>query len=206
MAVTLAGMLQGALGPTHRSDAADLARRIDERRRATLDLTARFIQTYRSGAIGREIVERGVLFMKRPGRMLWEYRYPEKKTFVADGKNFYFYVPAERQVIVRSQAGERGVPALLLSEETSILTEFDVALEEAPPGVHRVRLVPRKPDPEVETVLLDVDPTYRIRTVRIEDAQGNQSRFDFDDLKENVGLKDRLFRFEIPRGVEVITG
>jgi outer membrane lipoprotein-sorting protein len=32
------------------------------------------------------------------------------------------------------------------------------------------------------------------------------SRFDFDDIRENVGLKDRLFRFEIPRGVEVVSG
>ena len=25
-------------------------------------------------------------------------------------------------------------------------------------------------------------------------------------IRENVGLKDRLFRFEIPRGVEVVSG
>ena len=30
--------------------------------------------------------------------------------------------------------------------------------------------------------------------------------FEFDDIRENVGLKDRLFRFEIPRGVEVVSG
>ena len=38
------------------------------------------------------------------------------------------------------------------------------------------------------------------------DVQGNRSRFDFDDLRENVGLTDGLFRFEVPQGVEVVTG
>jgi outer membrane lipoprotein-sorting protein len=42
--------------------------------------------------------------------------------------------------------------------------------------------------------------------VQIVDAQGNRSRFDFEDMRENVGLKDSLFHFEIPRGVELVSG
>ena len=83
--------------------AKGLIERMEERTRRTTSLTAEFVQTYRSAALGREQVERGTLKIKRPGRMLWEYREPERKTFLSDGKAFYFYVPAERQVIVREQ-------------------------------------------------------------------------------------------------------
>ncbi len=205
IALGLAGILAGPGDPPP-SPAESLARRVESRHRALVDLTARFVQTYRSGAIGREVVEKGTLSLKPPGRMLWEYREPERKTFVSDGRRFYFYVPADRQVIVRDQADMRGIPALLLSGRSDILSQFEVGLETAPPGRQRLRLVPKAPDPEVERVYVDVDDTARIRGILVLDAQGNRSAFEFDQIRENVGLKDRIFDFEIPRGVEVVTG
>lgn len=199
--------LQGAPAAATVGPAQALARRIEQRHQRVADLTARFVQTYRSGLLSQEVVERGVLSLKRPGRMLWEYRDPEKKTFVSDGKTFYFYIPADRQVIVREQAGERGLPALLLSGREDLLRDFDASLETPPaPGMQRLRLTPKKADAEVERVFLDVDQGDRIRAVRVRDAQGNESRFEFDGIRENVGLPDRLFRFEVPKGVEVVAG
>jgi outer membrane lipoprotein-sorting protein len=66
--------------------------------------------------------------------------------------------------------------------------------------------VPKAPDPELDRVYLEVDPSYRIRSIDILDPQGNRSRFEFQDMRENVGLPDRLFHFEVPQGVEVISG
>ena len=55
-------------------------------------------------------------------------------------------------------------------------------------------------------MLVDVDETARIRGIDVVDAQGNRSRFVFDQIRENVGLKDRMFDFQIPSGVEVVAG
>jgi outer membrane lipoprotein carrier protein len=208
-ALGLTGTLVAALAvaaPASTSPAEDLARRIEARHRGVRDLTARFVQTYRSGALGREVVEKGVLSLKPPSRMRWEYRDPEKKTFVSDGKTSYFYVPADRQVIRREQSDSRDLPATLLSGHADIVATFDVALESGPAGRPRLRLTPRKPEPEIEHLYVDVDGADRIRSILVVDAQGNRSQFAFDDIRENVGLDDRLFRFEVPRGVEVITG
>ena len=208
-ALGLTGTLVAALAvaaPASTSPAEDLARRIEARHRGVRDLTARFVQTYRSGALGREVVEKGVLSLKPPSRMRWEYRDPEKKTFVSDGKTSYFYVPADRQVIRREQSDSRDLPAMLLSGHADIVTTFDVALESGPAGLQRLRLTPRKPEPEIEHLYVDVDGADRIRAILVVDAQGNRSQFAFDDIRENVGLDDRLFRFDVPRGVEVIAG
>jgi outer membrane lipoprotein carrier protein len=185
--------------------AEELARKLEERHRRLTDFTARFVQKYRSGTLGREVVERGVVSIKQPGRMRWEYQEPEKKLFVSDGKTFYFYVPADKQVVVREQAGERSVPAQLLSGRGDLLTEFTATIDDSP-GARRLRLTPRSPDPEVQSVLVDLDDQARIRSIQVVDAQGNRSVFEFHDIKENVGLKDKLFHFEVPRGVEVVTG
>lgn len=200
-------LLLAALPALAQDPALDLARRVDQRQVGVRDLTARFEQRYRSGALGRELVERGTLAIRRPGRMRWEYQEPERKTFVADGRRFWFYVPADRQVIVRERDGERGLTARLLSGEGGLVSQFEVGLEAEPrPGLQRLRLVPRQPDPEVERVYLDVDAQARIVGLELIDAQGNRSRFRFEDLKENVGLGEGRFTFEVPAGVEVVAG
>lgn len=200
-------LLFGALAmPSDGETAQEVARRVEARLVQPSDLRARFVQTYRSGMLGREVRESGQLALKRPGRMRWEYDTPEKKTFVSDGRTFYFYVPADRQVIVREQKDATGVAGLLLSGQGAPLAPFEPELEPAPAGLTRLRLVPRKPDPDIEELRLDVDAAYRVRAIEVLDASGNRSRFQFDELRENVGLKDELFRFEPPRGVEVIAG
>lgn len=187
------------------ASAEGLIKRVEERARRTTTLSAEFIQTYRSAALGRELVERGTLQIKRPGRMRWEYQQPEKKTFISDGKTFYFYVPSERQVIVRERSGERGVAVSLLSGEAGILSQFQASPEPEGEG-RRVKLVPRKPDPDVDRAYLELDADARIVGIEIWDAQGNKSRFTFGRLRENVALDDRLFRFQVPKGVAVIGG
>jgi outer membrane lipoprotein carrier protein len=204
MALGLTGTLVAALAAASPS-AEDLARRVDARQKSVRDLTARFTQSYRSGVLGREVVERGTLAIKKPGRMRWEYKEPEKKLFVSDGKQFFFYVPADRQVIVKDQAGEQGIPAFLLAGQ-GILEQFQVFAEPPLAGRERLRLVPRKPDGEVERIYLDVDAEARVRAIEVWDVQGGHSRFQFEDVKENLGLPDAQFKFEVPRGVEVVAG
>jgi outer membrane lipoprotein carrier protein len=187
--------------------ARSLVRKVEERHGRAADLVARFSQSYRSGLLGREIVERGVVSIKRPGRMRWEYKDPEAKLFVSDGRTFYFYVPADRQVVVSEQDVERSLAGRLLSGKGGLLEEFDASLEEPlEEGVLRIKLVPRREQAEVERAFLDVEPSGRIRSILLEDVQGNRTRFRFEGVRENTGVPDKLFRFEVPAGVEVIRG
>ncbi len=224
-AVTLAGPLAGVQAQSSDPRAADpraaadsratadartaesLLRKIEERNARTRDLVARFTQSYRSGMLGREVTERGVVFVKHPGRMRWEYKDPERKLFVSDGKTFYFYVPADKQVIVSEQDEQRSLAARLLFGKSGLAEEFSAALDAAPePGVFRLLLVPRREQADVQRATIDLEPSGRIRGILLEDVQGNRTRFRFDDVRENTGLPDELFRFEAPKGVEVIRG
>ena len=178
MTFVISALLAALLAPAAPKTAAEfLARRIEERQEATPDLVARFTQTYRSGALGRTLVERGEVKVKRPGRMLWEYKTPEKKTFVSDGQKFYFYVPADKQVIVRDQDTARGLPALLLSGKGAVLGEFVASLETGPPGRSRLKLVPRAPDPEIARVFLEADAVLPHPTDRGRRRPGQPERF-----------------------------
>ena len=78
--------------------------------------------------------------------------------------------------------------------------------EGATPGLHALKLVPRRAEAEYQSLILLVDPaTLQIRGLTTVDHQGGESTFTFTNLKENRNLSDKIFAFQIPRGVDVIT-
>jgi outer membrane lipoprotein carrier protein len=187
--------------------AETLLQRLEERAARTSDLVARFRQSYRSSMLGREVSERGVVSIKRPGRMRWEYLDPERKLFISDGRTFFFYVPADKQVIVSEQDVRHSLAARLLFGRGGLRQEFQPSLEEPlEEGVVRLKLVPRSEQPDVARAFVDMEPQGALRSIQLDDVQGNRTIFRFERLRENAGLADALFRFELPKGVEVIRG
>jgi outer membrane lipoprotein carrier protein len=185
-------------------DAESLLSRFDARSRTIHDFTAKFTQTYRSGALGRALVESGTLKVKRPSRMLFEYLNPDKKLFVADSDRYYFYVPRDKQVMVQDQRGDRRATARVLAEGR-ILEHFKCVGEETDPLGRKLILAPLDKDPSVARVSIVLDSELRLVALEIKDAEGSTSRLVFEGFKENVGLKDSEFHFEVPKGVEVIS-
>jgi outer membrane lipoprotein-sorting protein len=79
------------------------------------------------------------------------------------------------------------------------------APENSPAGVRALKLVPRKPQPDYDWLILLVDPTtLALKGLVTSDSQGGTSSLAFQNLKENVGLADKEFVFNVPRGVEII--
>ena len=75
-----------------------------------------------------------------------------------------------------------------------------------PAGTKALKLVPKTPQPDYDWIVLLVDPaTLGLRGLMSTDAQGGTSTFSFVNLKENVGLADKEFAFQMPRGVDVVT-
>ena len=206
-AFTASLLLAAQVSGSDESLARTLVRTIEQHHAQTTDLVARFSQSYRSGLLGREITERGVVQIKAPGRMRWEYKDPEPKLFVTDGRTFYFYVPADKQVVVSEQDVRHSLAARLLSGKGGILDEFTASVEQPEEeGVLRLKLVPREAQADVERATVDMEPSGQIRAILLEDVQGNRTRFRFEGVRENTGVADRVFRFEVPKGVEVIQG
>lgn len=188
------------------AEAHALLASFDARNLSVRDFTAQFTQTYRSGALGRAIVETGTLKVKRPSRMLFEYRSPDKKTFVADGESYYFYVPRDKQVMVQTQRGDRRATARILAEG-KLLDHFTCVGEEKDALGRKLILAPKEggKDPNIARLAVVLDKNLRLLALEIQDAEGSTSRLVFEGFKENVGLKDAEFRFEVPKGVEVIS-
>lgn len=187
-----------------------LAASIQQRYDTIRDFEGDFVQTYEGGVLRTKTTERGTVAIKRPGRMRWVYTKPERKEFVSDGTRVYSYLPADKQVIVSPMPDATATtPALFLTGRGHLVRDFTASFTELPgalPGTLVLKLVPKKSDPELEWLVLGVDPgTFQIRQLVAADRQGGRSAFTFTNLKENRGLSDKIFEFHIPRGVDVVT-
>jgi outer membrane lipoprotein carrier protein len=189
----------------------ELVRRIQTHLDDVRDFQARFTQRYHRQIIGKVITESGVVAIKKPGRMRWDYTNPEEKLFVTDGEKTYFYVPEERQVIVsHAPGGALGLtpdsPLTLLAGRSRLEEAFEVYPAESEPQVGGtvLRLVPRRPQEDFEEIEIEAEDAGRVRRVQLVDSQGNRTDFFFDEIKENQDIPDTLFLFTVPSGVDII--
>ena len=187
-----------------------VAERVQTRYDTIRDFEADFVQTYEGGVLRKKTTERGTVAIKRPGRMRWVYTQPERKEFVSDGTRMYSYLPADKQVIVSpAPEGQSNTPALFLTGKGNLARDFTPSFAELPTplaGLTALKLVPKRADPDVQSLILGVDPaTFQIRLLVATDPQGGTSTFTFSNLKENRGISDKIFEFRIPRGVDVVT-
>ena len=108
--------------------------------------------------------------------------------------------------MVQNQRGDRRATARILAEGR-LLDHFKCVGEEKDALGRKLILVPidKDKDPNVTRIAVILDPQLRLLALEIQDAEGSTSRMVFDGFKENVGLKDKEFRFDVPKGVEVIS-
>ena len=83
--------------PPRRPPITDLMSRVQGRWELILDLSGEFEQSYTGGVLRTSVIERGNMFIKKPGRMRWRYTLPENKLFISDGETLYSYYPLDRQ-------------------------------------------------------------------------------------------------------------
>ncbi|MBI3262936.1 MAG: outer membrane lipoprotein chaperone LolA, partial [Acidobacteria bacterium] len=193
-----------------RPSPAELAKNIQGHYSRIQDFSADFLHTYEGGVLRRKAQERGTVLIKKPGKMRWSYREPERKLFVSDGQTIYAYIPTDRQVIVSKlpSGNDASTPALFLTGAGDLLRDFVVSDPHEAPGLrdsYTLQLVPRSHEPEYEVLLLTVDrKTLGLRGLVAHDHQGGRSSFVFTNLKENIRISDKEFVFQMPKGVEIV--
>ena len=196
-----------AAAPT--PDAHTIAASVDRHYNQLHTLQCEFTEIY-TGA-GMERTESGTLWLKKPGKMRWEYRSPREKLFVSDGKDAWFYVPGERQARrteVRKLDDLRSPLAFLLGK-TRLERELhglSLAPDVAPLAPEDVMLrgVPQAMAGRVSQVLLEITPDHWIDRILIEEGDGSTTEYRFSGAKEDLKIADQRFQFAVPDGVEVV--
>jgi len=195
-------------------DIHSIAAAVDEHYNHLRSLQAEFTEIYRGS--GMERTEAGTVWLakgglKKPGKMRWEYRSPREKLFVSDGKEAWFYVPADRQARkteARKLDDIRSPLAFLLgkSKLEKELQGLSLAPDVAPlvAGDVVLRGVPEALADRVSEILLEVTPAHRIVRIVINDVDGSVTEYRFSDEKENEAIPEGRFEFSPPAGTETV--
>jgi chaperone LolA len=184
--------------------------RLESSYHAVQTLKAEFVQTY--VADGRTRVESGSVFFARGGRMRWDYRQPEEKIFVSDGKHLLLYVPAEKQM-TRSRvkaSDDARVPFRLLLSRLNLRRVFghiefaDQSLHPEP-GDRVLRAIPKHEDEGgYHEVLMEITSAFDIRRLVIHFSDQSSMDFEFKSIDRNAPLNPSIFSFTPPAGTDVI--
>jgi len=180
---------------------------------ATLqDLSARFRQTATNRSLGQVQEASGEVFLKRPGKMRWEYRKPDERLYVTDGKTLWAYNPLDKQVMVQEveAAFTSRLPLAFLAGDCQLRNAFQVSLLEhagtrAAAGSAILDLRPKQPEGGIDRMLLEVNlQTGLVERATLFDAAGNTTVIALSDIAVNPGLPDRQFSFSPPAGTTVV--
>jgi outer membrane lipoprotein carrier protein len=192
-------------------DVKTVAAAVDAHYNHLRTLQAEFTEVYRGSGIDR--TETGTLWLKKPGKMRWEYRSPREKLFVSDGKDAWFYVPEDRQA--RKSAAKKlddiRSPLAFLLGKTKLEKELR-GLSLAPDSAAMqsgnvvLRGVPQGMEDRVSEVLLEVTPDHQIARIVIQEVDGGATEYRFGEMKEDVAIGDRRFQFQPPAGTETVDG
>ena len=172
----------------------------------TEDLTANFIQQYTRVAISRTSESRGVVTIRKPGMMRWDYSQPEKKSFIADGKTLVIYEPEEEQAIIdrNFRSSQLNSSMGFLWGNGKLADSFKV-LSSKKEGSNTVLTLKPKADATYTKLTLTVETkSGQVLESKLFETAGNTNHFKFRDIKTNTKVPTSRFKFVPPSDIDVI--
>lgn len=186
-------------------DAAALAGRIQARQATIRDFTADFTETVSSPLLPSTSKEQGEIKIKKPGRLRMAYRTGDRNVFVSDGTMLYSHFVPDRYVTQSPLPDAEAAPTWLsfLSGRGDLARDFTARLSDVQPQDEwHLLLTPRQPQADFASLTLQVDrKSLQLRGLTVVNTQRTTNNYRFNNLRENVGLPDRDFLFQMPRGV-----
>ncbi|MCL6545279.1 MAG: outer membrane lipoprotein carrier protein LolA [Bryobacteraceae bacterium] len=186
-------------------DLSSVLKAVETRYNRAKTLQVLFEQTFT--AQGRpQRRESGELFLRKPGRMRWEYSAPPGKLFVSDGKQIYLYSPANNRVerMRVKESDDLRAPLGFLLGRLDFWRDFQRFVSQPEGEDLRIAAQPKSDRAPYQQVEFVVTPTRQIRYLKVLGQDHSVMEFRFSNERINPALPETLFRFVAPPGAEVV--
>jgi outer membrane lipoprotein carrier protein len=212
--LTYDSSLASAAGPAD-ATLSEVIEKIQSVYETTRDLQADFHQVTRFEGFEAVVASSGKLYIKKPGRLRWDYAEPNQNEVVVSQDRVWLFTPELKQVIISPFAllSDSQMPLHFLMGVGRLDQDFEIKWAEpkdaADTATGQERLVltllPKDKKAGLDKIRMEVHPKqYFITQLDLFESNGNTSSFTFSRIETNVGLKDKLFIFTAPKGVEII--
>jgi outer membrane lipoprotein carrier protein len=161
------------------------------------------------------VTSSGKVYIKKPGRLRWDYLDPATEQIYVNQEDVKVYVPEHKQVLVGklTQMAASKAPLELLQGAAKLDASFEIeptrGKDRGVGGMPLITLIPKTKEQEstqnLQKIVVEVFPkTYFIRTVSLHEVSGNVAVFEFSNLQPNLGLGNEIFDFRTPADAEVV--
>ena len=193
--------------------ATAVAKKVQSLYDRTSSMEANFVQTASMKTLSISERDNGIVYMKKDGKIRWEYNSPKEQLIVSDGKKIWFYIPSDHQVIIGNfeKSFKYKPTQTFLTGMGRILEDFHVKFSAnkallTTKKEYALELTPKKQyEGAPAKIILAVDKkSFLIVKSVVIDKLDNVTEIDFRNIKLNSTMPDNLFTFTPPKDVEII--
>lgn len=197
-------MLVGLLALPLKAHAEDVVI-LSEYLKAMDNVTGEFVQHTFDGKGALLQSQKGTLHLKRPNKFRWKSQEPFEQLLLSDGETLWQYDEDLEQVSIQKLNQKLSVtPALLLTGNVKTISqEYDVYGEKLDKEYHFV-LIPKGNETLFDRLRLEFDENKLLSRMVIKDEVGQKTTLNLLNVQKKSSMKDSLFTFDIPEGIDVI--
>jgi outer membrane lipoprotein carrier protein len=186
--------------------ADDLVGKVQSFYTSTKQLSARFRQTTMIGAFGKMSISDGKVYIKKPGKMRWDYfskkdKKKASKSFMSDGTTLWA-VYVEDLTFYKKALKDDLLPVAItfLSGKGDLKTDFNAKLDTSgargEKGDLVLELKPKQPSASYKTLWLVIDPSdYRVKQSVILNSNNDTTSYNFYEPDAKKAVADTWFVF-----------
>lgn len=146
----------------------------------------------------------GSFVFARPGKFIWNYQKPYEQLLQADGDQLYIYDKDLNQVTVKKLGNALGSsPAAILFGSNDLEKNFTLSEAGTRDGLEWLNAVPKARDTTFEQISIGLRDGIP-QAMELKDTFGQTSVLKFTNFQRNPSLGAQQFKFEIPKGADVI--
>jgi outer membrane lipoprotein carrier protein len=150
--------------------------------------------------------EAGILMLRKPGKMRWDYSEPKGKLFISDGKNLWLYTAEENRTekMKLKESEDMRAPLAFLLGRLDFDKEFRNLQWRTDGADTRISAEPKSDNLPYSAVEFVVTRDGRIREVKVTGFDRSILDFTFDQERVDPPLDGKLFQFQPPKGSTVV--
>ncbi len=149
-------------------------------------------------------ISSGSFVFARPGKFIWTYQKPYDQLLQADGDQLYIYDKDLNQVTVRKLGNALGSsPAAILFGSNDLEKNFTLSDAGERDGAEWLNAVPKTKDTTFEQIGIGLKGGVPV-AMELKDQFGQVSVLKFSNFQRNPSLGAQQFKFETPKGADVV--
>jgi len=167
-------------------------------------LKAEFKQTIYSSSKEAIDYSEGLIWLKKPEQILWEFQRPNIKKIIVDGESVSIYDANLNQLLIVPYTDQyQSSLASILINNDNLEVFYEIQTKINDDGFYLITLFQKKDDSLFTKIEISISEML-IQTIKLLDSSGQSISIVLENTEMNISLSDASFKFIPPKGVDII--